>query len=59
MLMTALLVLGLFSWKNLPIEQFPDVKFPFAIVYLVGTGEIIIFAVAHFKRRPGYWTSRS
>ena len=34
-------------------------KFPFAIVYLVGNGEIIIFAVAHFKRRPGYWTSRS
>lgn len=32
MLMTALLVLGLFSWQRLPIEQFPDIKFPFAIV---------------------------
>lgn len=32
MLMTALLVLGLFSWQRLPIEQFPDVKFPFAII---------------------------
>lgn len=33
-------------------------KFPFPIVYLVGEGEIVIFAVAHFKRRPGYWKSR-
>ena len=33
-------------------------KFPFSIVYLTGDNEIVIFAVAHFKRRPGYWKSR-
>ncbi len=33
-------------------------KFPFAIVYMVGENEIIIFAVAHFRRKPGYWKSR-
>lgn len=33
-------------------------KFPFSIVYLVADNEIVIFAVAHFKRRPGYWDSR-
>lgn len=33
-------------------------KFPFSIVYLVGKNEIVIFAVAHFKRKPGYWKSR-
>ena len=33
-------------------------KFPFSVVYLVGENEIVIFAVAHFKRRPGYWKSR-
>lgn len=33
-------------------------KFPFSVVYLVGDSEIVIFAVAHFKRRPGYWKSR-
>ena len=33
-------------------------KFPFAVVYLVGQNEIVIFAVAHFRRRPGYWKSR-
>lgn len=33
-------------------------KFPFAIVYLPVETEIVIFAVAHFKRKPGYWKSR-
>ena len=33
-------------------------KFPFSGVYLVGENEIVVFAVAHFKRRPGYWKSR-
>lgn len=33
-------------------------KFPFSIVYMVGGNEIVIFAVAHFKRKPGYWKSR-
>jgi hydrophobic/amphiphilic exporter-1 (mainly G- bacteria), HAE1 family len=32
MLMLALLVLGLFSYKRLPIEQFPDVTFPVVVV---------------------------
>lgn len=33
-------------------------KFPFSIVYLAGENGIVIFAVAHFKRKPGYWKSR-
>ena len=33
-------------------------KFPFSVIYLVGKNEIVIFAVAHFKRRPDYWSSR-
>ncbi|MDP2065144.1 MAG: type II toxin-antitoxin system RelE/ParE family toxin [Burkholderiaceae bacterium] len=33
-------------------------KFPFSVVYLVKDNEIVIFAVAHFKRRPGYWKNR-
>jgi toxin ParE1/3/4 len=33
-------------------------KFPFSVVYLVGEDEIVIFAVAHFKRKPGYWKGR-
>ncbi len=32
MLMLALLVLGLFSYQRLPVEQFPDVTFPVVVV---------------------------
>ena len=33
-------------------------KFPFSIVYLDETDTIKIVAVAHHKRKPGYWKSR-
>lgn len=33
-------------------------KFPFSVVYLTRETEIIILAVAHFKRKPGYWRNR-
>ena len=33
-------------------------RFPFAIVYLVSRSEIQIIAVAHCKRKPGYWIGR-
>ena len=33
-------------------------KFKFSLVYLVRTDEVIIIALAPFKRKPGYWRSR-
>jgi plasmid stabilization system protein ParE len=33
-------------------------RFPFNIFYRPGEGEIVIVAVAHQKRRPGYWSTR-
>lgn len=33
-------------------------RFPFNIYYRVGATEILIVAVAHQRRRPGYWLSR-
>ena len=32
--------------------------FPFAIVYRHTPDGIVVFAVAHHSRRPGYWQSR-
>ncbi|MCL4855551.1 MAG: type II toxin-antitoxin system RelE/ParE family toxin [Bryobacteraceae bacterium] len=32
--------------------------FPFSVVYREVTAGIVIFAVAHQSRRPGYWESR-
>jgi plasmid stabilization system protein ParE len=33
-------------------------RFPFNIFYLLSESEIVIVAVAHQKRRPGYWSTR-
>lgn len=33
-------------------------RFPFNVLYRVTTGEIVIIAVAHQKRRPLYWSGR-
>lgn len=32
--------------------------FPFSLVYRVRNGDVEIVAVAHHRRRPGYWRSR-
>ena len=33
--------------------------FPHAVIYREESDRIIIFAVAHAKRRPGYWVRRA
>lgn len=33
-------------------------KFPFSVIYQINTDEIIVLAVAHTRRRPGYWKKR-
>jgi len=33
-------------------------RFPFSIIYSEERNEIVIIAVAHAKRRPGYWHGR-
>ncbi len=35
------------------------VRFPYQVVYRLRPAEIVIVAVAHLKRRPGYWKNRS
>ena len=32
--------------------------FPFAIVYIPFEMEVVVFAIAHLSRRPGYWAGR-
>ncbi len=55
------------------IEEFPDLgspraqgcrwvllsHFPFYLVYLVVEDQLIVLALAHQRRRPGYWRSRA
>ncbi len=33
-------------------------RFPFGILYKVESEEIVVIAVAHLRRKPGYWKER-
>ena len=33
-------------------------NFPFSVIYRPETDGIVVFAIAHHSRRPGYWRSR-
>jgi len=33
-------------------------RFPFALLYRLDPEEIIILAVMHLRRKPGYWSNR-
>jgi len=46
-----------------PLDQihrrFPLTRFPFALIYRADADLLRIVAVAHRRRRPGYWRSRA
>ncbi len=44
---------------SLSVRQFPVSRFPYRIAYLVTSQELRVLAVAHARRRPGYWRSRT
>lgn len=33
-------------------------RYPFALIYQLRNERVIVLAVAHLKRRPGYWKAR-
>ncbi|MFA6286602.1 MAG: type II toxin-antitoxin system RelE/ParE family toxin [Opitutaceae bacterium] len=41
-----------------PVRRHFSETFPYAILYVEREDHIAILAVAHFKRRPGYWRER-
>jgi len=50
------------AWARFPgtrARKCPVFRFPYSIVYLVVEGCILILAVAHAHRRPGYWSGRA
>lgn len=34
-------------------------RYPYSVVYQIEEHRVVILAVAHARRRPGYWKSRS
>jgi len=40
------------------VHRFLMARFPFALGYLMEGDEIVVLAIAHLRRRPGYWVDR-
>ena len=40
------------------VRRFLLARFPFAVGYIVEEDELVVLAVAHLRRRPGYWLER-
>ena len=43
---------------DLQVRRAPVKRFPYHVVYLETSSTIRVLAIAHDRRRPGYWTSR-
>jgi plasmid stabilization system protein ParE len=58
----ALLMISRFPQRFAAVDDLhrecPIKRFPFRIVYRVAADRIVVVAVAHAKRRPGYWKDR-
>ena len=39
-------------------RRFPVRKFPYSVVYYIRGEEVRIVALAHHRRKPGYWAAR-
>ena len=47
------------GWNREPVVRSKAVaKFPYRVVYFVRDDQLTIVAIAHEKRRPGYWRGR-
>lgn len=43
---------------DLQVRRAPATRFPYHMVYLETSSTIRVLAIAHDRRRPGYWISR-
>jgi toxin ParE1/3/4 len=43
---------------DLPVRRMAVRRFPYHVIYLEVNDRIRILAVAHDRRKPGYWTTR-
>lgn len=42
-----------------PTRELTLARFPYKLVYRIRTDDLYVVAIAHAKRRPGYWRQRS
>lgn len=43
---------------DLPVRRAPVKRFPYHVIYLEANATIRVLAIAHDRRKPGYWKSR-
>ena len=43
---------------DLPVRRAPVTRFPYHVVYLETETTVRVLAVAHDRRKPGYWKNR-
>jgi toxin ParE1/3/4 len=46
------------AWRGGPARRRLLHKFPYSLFFAMSSGEVVIYAVAHHSRRPGYWVER-
>jgi hypothetical protein len=47
------------QWRDRPDRRVAVLdRFPFSLAYQLRADEIVILALAHMSRRPGYWARR-
>ena len=48
------------AWEGLHgVRYYPMDRFPFLLPYEIHAAQIVVLAVAHQRREPGYWTTRT
>jgi toxin ParE1/3/4 len=43
---------------DLPVRRAPVKRFPYHVIYLEANGVIRVLAIAHDRRKPGFWQGR-
>ena len=46
-------------WPNRPYRKKIIRRFPYVIFFTLDDGAVIVVAIAHARRRPGYWVGRT
>lgn len=44
--------------QQLAIRRVRVKDFPYSVIYMVHDAEVVVLAIAHGRRRPGYWRQR-
>jgi plasmid stabilization system protein ParE len=55
-------VVGPQAWPKVGtagLRRFVLPRFPYSVIYGIHDDELRVFAIAHQKRRPGYWAART